>query len=450
MIRTPRAAAYARERAPLALEANLVGERLRAREALPARRPVGVPLAERRDLRRRRPRRRDRARSPLHAANAEARYTASRTVRWAERQDLPPALAGGREPVDEPLGLRAEASARQRGGVEQDPGRPAAQRLRAADRVGAGARVAGERRRADLGHDERAAAVLELVPDRRAARRRSSRSGSPSATRRTADNPCSLPFSSAIAAMVARALALACVVYAGSVTRISVPDPRPARPRASPWSCRTRSSIVSSVRRRRSGSASSATVATTPPSSVRWSETSMRVGGPRRTAWSIELADDRVERDPRRLAELGAPSRSTSNGEARAERRRPGRRARAAPARSRGRGARPARARTRGRAARRIVSRCCASAVLDDLARLVEPRRSRSSGARRRASARSRRAAAPARRAGTARAAGARPARPRSAGRARRARSRDAAVSRSSLRAARSPQPASACRPRAW
>ena len=37
----------------------------------------------------------------------------------------------------------------------------------AAERVRAGARVARERRRADLRHDEPAAAVVELVPDRR-------------------------------------------------------------------------------------------------------------------------------------------------------------------------------------------------------------------------------------------------------------------------------------------
>ena len=140
-------------------------------------------------------------------------------------------------------------------------------------------------------------------------------------------------------------------VWAGSVTRMSVPpfdgadleravqlaDALLDRPRATAAAARARRRRRPRPRGRRRSVA--ATVIST------------RLGGPRRTAWSTQLADDRVERDAR-----GRPDRRRA---ARGRRRRrcrgsspPGRQRPAAPDRSRDRAARPARARRTGRAAR--------------------------------------------------------------------------------------------------
>ena len=108
------------QRRPLALEADLVGERAGPGEPLPAGRPVGVAVAEALDL----------AGLDLGVRLGEKAAPAGerrrRSVRGAvpvgrdQREDLPPALPGGGEPVDEALRLGAEARARERRRVEKD------------------------------------------------------------------------------------------------------------------------------------------------------------------------------------------------------------------------------------------------------------------------------------------------------------------------------------------
>ena len=122
--RTPRAAAYCAQGIPLALEAHLVGDCARAAgEALPVVDPEGVSRAEGRDLggahgraglgQQARPAGEGRGRGVGRA----------RAVGRAERQHLPPGLAGGGQPVDEAVGRGAEAAARERGHMEQDSAR---------------------------------------------------------------------------------------------------------------------------------------------------------------------------------------------------------------------------------------------------------------------------------------------------------------------------------------
>jgi hypothetical protein len=113
---------------PLALEANLVGEGALPREPLPARRPVRVTVAEALDL----------GRLDLGVRVGEEPVPGGERrgggvrgavpVRRDEREDLPPALAGGREPVDETLRLSAEPSARERRRMEKDAGGPVQRR----------------------------------------------------------------------------------------------------------------------------------------------------------------------------------------------------------------------------------------------------------------------------------------------------------------------------------
>jgi hypothetical protein len=113
---------------PLALETDLVCEGARPREPLPTRRPVRVAVAEALDL--------GRLDNGVRAGEepvpgGEGRGGGVRgavPVRRDEREDLPPALAGGREPVDEALRLRAESSARERRRMEEDAGGPVQRR----------------------------------------------------------------------------------------------------------------------------------------------------------------------------------------------------------------------------------------------------------------------------------------------------------------------------------
>ena len=105
---------------PFPLEADLVGERAGTGEPLPGGRPVGVAVAEALDL----------AGLDLGVRLGEKAAPAGerrrRGVRGAvpvgrdQREDLPPALPGGGEPVDEALRLGAEARARERRRVEKD------------------------------------------------------------------------------------------------------------------------------------------------------------------------------------------------------------------------------------------------------------------------------------------------------------------------------------------
>ncbi len=110
----------AAQRAPLALEAHLVGHRASARERLPVPDPVGVALAEglglggghagatvREEPAPRRERRRRLVRRPV-------------AVGGTQREHLPPRLARRLEPVDPLVGRRAEAPPGQGGDVQLD------------------------------------------------------------------------------------------------------------------------------------------------------------------------------------------------------------------------------------------------------------------------------------------------------------------------------------------
>ena len=106
------------QRGPLALEADLVGDRAAAREARPVLDPAGLALAEVELLRladgrrglgeQARPGRERRARLVRRAV----------AVGRAERQHLPPRLAGVREPVDPGVRVPPEAPSGQRRRVE--------------------------------------------------------------------------------------------------------------------------------------------------------------------------------------------------------------------------------------------------------------------------------------------------------------------------------------------
>ena len=108
MIRTPRSRAVGPQGRPFALEADLVGDRAASPKSAPNRSSSNPALAEVRDLGPRdggpglaeQPPPRGKGRAGL-VGRAVA-------VRGSERQHLPPALAGGGEPVDEPVGLAAE------------------------------------------------------------------------------------------------------------------------------------------------------------------------------------------------------------------------------------------------------------------------------------------------------------------------------------------------------
>jgi hypothetical protein len=108
------------ERAPLAVEAHLVGDRIVAGERLPVAEPASRTLREVAHVARRnrcvgvreqagpaRERRRGRVRRPER-------------VRRIEREHLPPPGPGRREPVDERVGLRPQAALRERRRVELD------------------------------------------------------------------------------------------------------------------------------------------------------------------------------------------------------------------------------------------------------------------------------------------------------------------------------------------
>ena len=110
------------QRAPLALEPDLIHGGARTREALPIADPVPVTRAETLDLGRH------------HLGGGLCKQAAPgcerrdgvvgrpEAVGRHEREDLPPALPRRGEPVHEPLCLDAEPAARQRGGMEEDTG----------------------------------------------------------------------------------------------------------------------------------------------------------------------------------------------------------------------------------------------------------------------------------------------------------------------------------------
>ena len=110
------------QRAPLALEAHLLRDRVAARE----RRPVADPERVARDERLELVRRHLRARLGEQPAPGRERRRAdvrrAELVRRRERQDLPPRLPRRRQPVHEPVRLGPEPAAGQRGRVQQDPG----------------------------------------------------------------------------------------------------------------------------------------------------------------------------------------------------------------------------------------------------------------------------------------------------------------------------------------
>ena len=110
--------------APLALETHLGGERPVTCERGPVAGPVGMAGDEAVDLTRR-DRRLGVGEQALPAGEGRGGPVGGALlVRGAERQDLPPGLAGGGQPVDEAVGLRAEAAAGEGGGMEQDAARP--------------------------------------------------------------------------------------------------------------------------------------------------------------------------------------------------------------------------------------------------------------------------------------------------------------------------------------
>ncbi len=115
------------QRRPLALEAHLVGERVPSREADPVVDPEGVAALEVASLRT------SDTRLGLGEQPGPSRERRRRGVRRAEvvrrvqRQHLPEACSRRREPVDERVRVRAEASPRQRRRMElhaEGPGQP--------------------------------------------------------------------------------------------------------------------------------------------------------------------------------------------------------------------------------------------------------------------------------------------------------------------------------------
>ncbi len=108
----------AAQRAPLALEADLVGDRAAAREARPVLDPARLALAEVELLVLRHRRRRLGQQAGPRGERRGRLVGRAVAVGRAERQHLPPRLAGVREPVDPRVRLPAEAPSGQRGGME--------------------------------------------------------------------------------------------------------------------------------------------------------------------------------------------------------------------------------------------------------------------------------------------------------------------------------------------
>ena len=103
----------ASQRAPLAIEAHLVRDGAARRHSLPVRDPVRVPVAEVELLRLRYGRARL-GEQPGPGGERRARLVwRPVAVRRPERQHLPPRLPGIRQPVDEGVGLGAQAPAGQ-------------------------------------------------------------------------------------------------------------------------------------------------------------------------------------------------------------------------------------------------------------------------------------------------------------------------------------------------
>ena len=111
------------QRAPLALEAHLVGDRAAAGEARPVLDPARLALAEV-ELLGAADRRGRLGQQPRPGGERRARLVRRAiAVGRPERQHLPPRLAGVGEPVHPRVGVAAQAPARQRGGMELHAGR---------------------------------------------------------------------------------------------------------------------------------------------------------------------------------------------------------------------------------------------------------------------------------------------------------------------------------------
>jgi hypothetical protein len=112
------------QRAPLAIEADLVGRSAVAREPLPVADPEALARAELRELAL--GHRSVRIGEQVRRGREGGRRLVGRPAfaRRPERQHLPPGLARGGQPVDEPVRIIPEAAAGKRGGMELDAGRP--------------------------------------------------------------------------------------------------------------------------------------------------------------------------------------------------------------------------------------------------------------------------------------------------------------------------------------
>ena len=111
------------QRRPLALEAHLVGERAARRRSAPSRRSSTEWRATKSSISRSETGASGSARS--RGERGERRRRAVRRAELVgrpERQHLPPGLPRGREPVDEPVRLGAEAAAGQRRRMQEDSG----------------------------------------------------------------------------------------------------------------------------------------------------------------------------------------------------------------------------------------------------------------------------------------------------------------------------------------
>src|SRR5512132_4228088 len=106
---------------PLALEAHLVLEL--AVVGLPVAGPIGLTLAEGDKFSGGNPRARFREEAVPASERRRRRIRRAELVGRPERQYLPPARAGGREPIHEREGLPSEAPARKRRRMEDDPER---------------------------------------------------------------------------------------------------------------------------------------------------------------------------------------------------------------------------------------------------------------------------------------------------------------------------------------
>ena len=233
-----------------------------------------------------------------HAVDA-VRRAGSSAPRADDAQAIATLLLGRDLPAVQDVGATASywsADCRPGGAMDIRAGRQdglavarAIRRGRARTRTGAGRRGTATGRSSSRRACGRPPRTRARPP---AARRRARAASSPSATRRTADNPCSCRFPATIARMVvarpAARAAYRCVVYDGSVTRISVPEPSTGRDlelavellHALARPSRTCGGGARARRRRRRSRRRR-------PRPCGCSETSMRVGGPRRTDCSI-------------------------------------------------------------------------------------------------------------------------------------------------------------------